>query len=509
MPEMKKKAKKPAATPAPVVPPTPPPDPAPTPSASANGAVDTREVRYPELQMVEYSTASKRGPLTIEDMKVLLDWETEKEFQARQVEANPGSKPTEWLYGDEFHCKAIDGQKVRCHNNGNNRPFDLDWCQALMHTILNGQWAGPHTIPGETVNCETIRISRYADVVSGSHQMTAAVLADEWLQQTRAQIGRTAADLKYPAWAKEDHVFLETFVATGMSFDPRVLMTIDYVKPRTAADVFYTSDIFRSATSTDRRLLCRILSQAVDVLWTRTDTKGYRTHPELVAFLERHKTLLECVQSIYKLDSAKADRKLTRLRLQTGTCAALLFLQGSSGPKTDGDVYRNEEPPTERNLDWSMWDRSEEFWVLLASHPDFSLVRRALGRLVDSTPSNDRNLGLGGRVPEKLALLSKAWGRWKEYDGHGEVFADSDLVAPDGCLSLSYSNLDSKGNRLPDDQVMLIDQADFEGIDCPESDGKGRTSKGTPMPPAPTREEIEKATQEAIERRRKNTAGKS
>lgn len=497
------KAKK-GKAPAQPVAPTPPPEPkaAPPPPAPPGLAVV-----YHELEILEFSTAVPRGPLTIADCEEALGWETEKQYQIRKVAEKPGTKPEQWLYGEVYHCKNLAGEKVRCRYNANNRPFDMDWCEHLIHTVLYGQWAGPFTIPGETVNGETVRISKYGRVLSGQHQMTACKLAGEWLARARANGTDTPEHPKYPVWVGHPEPFIETIMIRGLSEDPRVLMTIDYVKPRTAADVFYTSDVFKTKTPPERKDLCRMLAAAVDLLWTRTDTRGYRTHPEIVAFLERHLRLLKCVEHIDAENDPDAGKKLTRLRLQPGVCAAIMYIQASSGPATDGDVYRNEEPPSEKHLDWSLWDRAEEFWSLLAGGKDFQPVRDALGRLVDSTPGNEENQGLGGRTPEKLAILAKAWERWRDYSGKGPVFTNNDL-SPGGDLCLNYSTLDDKGNVLPDGQVKLLDPNDFYGIDCPESVGKGSTSRGAPMPPAPTREEIERATEEARARRKGGTGGK-
>ena len=486
----------PKRRPAPVQPVAPAPPPTPTPAPPA----PSLPVLYPELEITEYSTASAKGPLTVDDQKLLLGWETEKEFQQRKVSEFPATKPEAWLFGDLFHCKNVAGEKVRCNNNAHNRPFDEGWAESLVHTILHGQWAGPHTIPGETVNGETVRVSRYGRVLSGQHQMTGCILAGEWLLKARQEGKDPPTDPKYPVWRKHGAPFLETVVIVGLSEDPRVLMTIDYVKPRTAADVFYTSDVFKSCTPPERKELCRILASAVDVLWTRTDAKGYRTHPEVVGFLERHKRLLNCVTHLFKENSVAGGRKISKLRLSPGVCSALCYLMGCGSAKTTdySDEYRNQNPPMEKGLDWSTWDRAEKFWNLLASGKDFMPVRTALGLLVDSTPDSD-NQGLGGRGPEKLAILAKAWERWRDYAA-GPIFDNSDL-APGGALCLSYSDLDDKGNKLPDGQIKLLDVADFDGIDCPESVGKGPTSKAAPMPPAPSRAEIERATEEARARR--------
>ncbi len=506
----KKKPEQPVA-------PTPPPPPAPTPVVQA--AKFKLPIIYPKMQVDEFSTTSAKGPLDVAWMKKAMYWETESEFKARRA-AETGTKPEAWVFGEgvvqppekgggiqPVHCKDVAGNRVVCWNNAHNRPFDESWCEDLVHTILFGQWAGPHTMPGETVNGETIRISRCGQVLSGQHSMTAAILADEYLQKARADMGREEADKKYPAWAGQDHVFIESIVVRGMSDDPRVMMTVDYVRPRTTADVFYTREVFKSKSPPERKDLCRMLATGTEMLWTRTDAKGYRTHPEIVAFQERHGKLIDCVAHIFEENRASAKLRLSRLKVSPGTCSALMYLMGCAAVSPeDSDEYRNMEPPVEKGLDWSLWEKAEEFWTLLNSGKDFEHVRTALAALTDSTPGSEANQGLGGRGPEKTAILARAWERWKDHpDGAGAPFEKTDL-APDGCLCLSYTDLDAKGNKLPDGAIALLDTADFLGIDCPEVAAKPRggaraARNGTPEPPPPTPEELERLTQEALARR--------
>lgn len=466
-------------------------------------------VVYEQLEIDEYSTASDKGPLDIQWCKDALGWETESEYLDRRVRENPGSSKEQWMvnpgkkdtFGDSYHCRNNAGEKVRCNSNAHNRPFDERWCESLIHSILHGQWAGPYTVPGETVNGETVRISRYGRVLSGQHQMTACILAGERLTRDRGLgLDHPNAPL-YPAWVGHDEPFIETAVVKGMSEDPRILMTVDYVKPRTAADVFYTSAVFRGSTPPERQELCRVLATAVDTLWTRTDARGYRTHPEIVGFLERHPRLLQCVEQMFKLNNHKVGRRVSKLRLNPGQCAALAYIMGSSGPETDGDTYRNEMPPTERNLDWSRWDQQEEFWESLTGGTDFALVRTALGRLVESNTASEENQGLGGRIPEKWAILANAWERWCSWgDTRLTVFDSSDL-SPNGILCLSYTDLDAEGNKLPEGQIALIDCADFGGIDCPTV-STGKVNTQPPDPPPPTGGEYERLKEEALARRK-------
>lgn len=478
------------------------PAPVPEPVATDTSGLS---VKYPTLTIEEFSSTSDEGPLDVQWAKDALWWETEREYQKRMVEAEPGTKPEAWIYGDVFHCRNAAGEKVRTHYNAQNRPFDDEWCKALVETILEGQWAGPHTIPDGTVNGETIRISKYGRVVSGQHTMTALILAAEKLAALRAA-GRDHADNpQYPAWSKRGAPFIETIVIKGMSEDPRVLMTVDYNKPRTAADMFYTSEAFRESTSTERKELCRVLSGAVDMLWERTKTLGYRTHPEVAAFLERHKSLMKCVEYVFRVNGSGADgRKLSKLKLNLGTCAAVSYLMGCSG--ADGDVYRNPDkdgliPPSEKGLDWTHWDKQEEFWDGLANDREFTPVRQAFYDLMSSSPTHPTNQGLGGRGPERLAVLALAWDRYRSHEGSGAAFTVADLE-PSGCLRLHYSdvgppNKNGETKKLPPGEIRLIEVADFYGIDCPP------TTSEASDPPLGMREEIEQAKEDARARRAK------
>lgn len=472
-----------------------------TPSPETSAKPDGREVVYARVSTSECSTAVERGPLMPVEAKTLMGWETEPEYQKRMV-AEKGGKPEQYLFGDNYHCLNSREEKVRCWRNANNRPLDMNWCKDLRHTILVGQWAGPHTIPGETVNGETIRISRYGNVISAQHQLTALILADEELLASRGEDGNILHP-KYPFWNGHEHPFIESLIVTGVSEDERVLRTIDYVKPRTTADMLFTMSFYRDRTPSERKEMTRMLAAAIDLLWTRTLTKGYRTHPEIVGFLERHKKLLKCVEHLFKENSTKgADggRRISNLRISAGHASALCYLMASSGPDTDGDVYRNEDPPSEKNLDWSHWDKALEFWSRLAGDRTWTWLRKALKDLVESTPMNEENQGMGGRFPEKVAIITKAWAIWKEWpDDEPEPPYTREDLDPGGALKLSYGTVDDKGNPLPEGEVKLLDDDNLFGIDYPTSLSK-KTSKGAPEPPPPTHEELARAREEADRR---------
>lgn len=473
--------------------PTPPPAPAQPVAVTATKPPDL-PVLYDRLEILEFSTAVDRGPITVQDIKDMLGWETESEFKVRKVREDPTSKPDHWLYGDDYHTTDLYGEKVRCVYNANNRPFDREWCDAIVEMILAGQWAGPFTVPGETVNGETIRISRYGRVLSGQHQGTALILASQKLAKAREDKVDSPTAPKYPVWRTKGEPFLETIVVRGLSEDSRVLMTVDYTKPRSTADVLYTSETFRTSPPVRRKELCRILAGAADTLWSRTDTKGYKTHPEVVAFIDRHSRLLDCVLHLFKCngDGVASGRVLSKLRLNPGQCAALMYLMGSSGPATDGDVYRNENPaPSERYLDWSLFDKATQFWDGLATSREFMPVRTALAALFDSAPDKDDNFGLGGRGPEKLALIQRAWIRFRDHVGRGPVFTEDDRK-PGALLDLVdlYTDKDENGRDLAEGEIRFTPCDDFGGVDAPDRNTQSRSAHQPPDPPPPSADEI-------------------
>lgn len=494
---------------------SPPKKPAPTPTppkavepekVETNGEA-TREVVYDDVVMDRYDTKAPNGPITPQLAKDILYWETEKEYGARMVGHNPGTKVEHWVWKDEYLLQdaskytrkgdriILQGDKVKCQNNLDNRELDIEWSLGLAQTILTGKWAGPFT-GRKTVNGSTIVISETGKVESGQHQLIAVIIADQLFQanpeaypfwKVKVDSGAT-----YTANGETHKVvgpFIETIVVTGISEDPDVTMTVDNCRQRTAADVFYTSPLYRNMPTGDRREYSRMTSAAIDLLWERTDAKGYKTLPEIVGFQERHKKMLKCVEHLFQ-ENPKEGRPINlKARLTGGQASALCYLMACSAPETDGDVYRNGLPPTEKDLDWSRYDKAREFWAMIGNHEKFKVVREALAKLIDSSTDDPTNIGLGGRLAEKLAIIAKAWDVFVAYDSStgADMFNPADLLEG-GALHLAYSDLDAKGNKLPDGQLVFNDRADFHGIDCPVSSAK---TLAAPEPPAPTPEQQE------------------
>jgi hypothetical protein len=469
----------------------------------------TRELVYTDVNADRYDTNSSNGPITVQLAKDILYWETEREYGVRMVGHNPGTKPEHWVWKDGYLLQdaskytrkgdriLLQGEKVKCQNNLDNRELDIEWSLGLAQTILTGKWAGPFT-GRKTVNGSTIVISSTGKVESGQHQLIALILADQLFQANpeaypfwheKVQSGATYGD-----GTPVTGPFIETIVVTGVSEDPDVTMTVDNCRQRTAADVFYTSPLYRNMPTNDRREYSRMTSAAIDLLWERTDAKGYKTLPEIVGFQERHRKMLKCIEHLFQ-ENPKEGRPINlKARLTAGQASALCYLMACSSPETDGDVYRNGLPPTEKELDWSRWDKAREFWAMIGNHAQFKIVREALAKLIDSSTDDPNNVGLGGRLAEKLAIIAKAWDVFVAYDPTtgADMFDAADLLEG-GALYLAYSDLDAKGNKLEDGKLVFNDLADFKGIDCPQTTSK---TLAAPEPPAPTPEQQEAIKQQ-------------
>src|SRR6185437_9080574 len=490
-----------------------------------------RPILYP---VVTAELMTGANALTEDIAKMALGWQAEKEYVSAMMVSQPGTKAEAWEYKDVYMLDDYEGNKIRCYANLDNRPFDETWAKTLAQEILSRNWAGEVTmpelvtsiygsdkcgpaevsgqiyqpgdkitLPAGTINGSTIVISRTGQVTSGQHSMVALILA---YQMWRADLAKPTKDRKYAHW--DDHVdaqgqqtgpVIETIMVMGVSEDPRVVRTTDYVKPRSESDVFYTSPVFQQYREqpAKRKEFSRMAQACVDLFWTRTKAQGYKTHSEVLAIFERHPKLLKCIEHIFgenterktdKDGKVKGGRMISNLRISAGQAAALCYIMGCSA--SDGDAYRNEQPPREKGLDWSRWQQAKDFWALIGSDQGFHPVREALGRLVEGDPEDPDKPGLGGRTAEKFAILAKAWAC---FVSDGRAFTELDL-AEGGALHLHYV---LEGEMWS----LMEDAADFGGIDVPQE----KKSDG-PEPKPLSREELQQREQEESERKARETA---
>ncbi len=474
---------------------------------------EQQRVIYPE-EKTEICTGA--NAITEDAADVILDWITEHEYKLRKVAENPGTEMGQYSYGDVYMLKDHEGNKVRCLNNLDNRPFENKWCEKLEHTILQFQWAGKITFPEEiefvygkpgmepwvkdgvsypvgsviklpagTINGSGIGISRTGRLESGQHSLCALKRA--------CQKYRMSPRGTYPQWdeylEKYGHLHqwgkygpapvIETILVTGLSEDHRVLSSVDHCKPRDESDVFYTSDIFVKLRNLPgkRRELSRMLSACVELFWKMTKRQGYKTHAEVMQLVLDHPKLIKAVEHIFK-ENADVRRSesgrlidgclITNLKLSAGQCACLCYIMGSSA--SDGDEYRNGSPPKERGLDWSRWDKAKQFWSIIGESSDFALVRKLLTD--DVVEVGDDVIHLTGSLVHqtRMTILAKAWDHWHKEE---RAFTHLDLEEG-GCLHLTYQ---PACERIVNDEVviepvkLIEDAADFGGIDYGSTTG--------------------------------------
>ncbi len=434
--------------------------------------------KYPEVEVVK--AWGPQGAITAARAKEILGWEDEEEYVARRLREEPKLKPETLTYGSDYAFTDHNGKKVRCWNNSRNRPFDEETARRYSVDVLNGRWAGPTSMPGESVNGETIIIDREGEVVSGQHRLIGIVFAwQAWTAQP-AKWGKQ--------WPTEP--VLEAILVTGVSNSPRVLQTLDNVRPRSLSDVIYTSPVFGKLSDSGRKECSRMHAYAIDLLWKRLgagqgadgqnalDGKAIQTHGGSMEFEGKHKTIRELVRLTFE---ANKDRAISGLGLSPGQLAACGYLMAAS--ESDPDEYRNANPPSEKKLDLTRQDDANAFIEELAKTDEGKLAPlvEAIRRLIDDDTLT------GGRSKEKRALLCKAW---------TVVSKGKRLKADDwdsgGALALDY-HPDAHG------VMTLSDVYTFGGADLGDP-VKGAATDEAPPTPADAEEEKAKVRREAAEK---------
>jgi hypothetical protein len=387
-----------------------------TPAADADG----RPVVYPTLTAAVCRAADGTA-MTADQAKALLGWQEESD----QVK-----------FGSDYLLTDETGVKVRCTNNDHNRPFNEMWARALAQDVLNKHFApnGP--------NGETVIIGRHGSVLSAQHRLVGLVLAAQLWDADKAK-GKWKAN-----WPAEPTI--DTFVAYGVDESEETTRTLDNVRPRTLEDVLFLSGLFGKMKGPDRRACAVAASNGVKELWARTGLKDNpyapaRTHSEAMEFVEKHPRFVKCVKHVVEENGGDAKNISRYVRL--GNAAALMFLMASS--KSDPAKWRKAPTPTEKMLDWSLWDAAEEFFTVLNSDPALAAVRDAVGNLASS------DTGEGGTEAEKVATLILGF----------QLYAAGEKITPKG-LALDYLPRDEY------DVVRLASHPALGGIDL------GRKAKG-------------------------------
>ena len=440
------------------------------PPSTASQVLAKREVVYPELQA---SLFVGEKIITETLAKKILKWETEKEFQARMMAAHKDTTEETWAFKEDYLLKDEEGNKVRCWNVVNNRPFDDTHCRGLAQSLLTRRWADSRNGKGWSINGESIILSLTGRVDSGQHRLIALILACQ-MQRKNPK--------RWNLWTE----------APSMEGLEEVTQTLDNVKPRTVSDILITSNHFATEivggksvpmSNNSRRECSRMLEKAIDFAWKRTGTgAAYKTQQACLDFLAAHPTIEPMVKHLF---TENKNRGISLLRLSPGQMAGVAWLM--AGSATDGDSYRNGTPPREKLMDFSRLDLAQDFFVMLSGKAKQVLaVHHAIGGLV-----GDDSEGLGGRMNEKLAVLSRAW---------AILAANPKAVITEHDVALKYWDDEEGVKHLLAGEDGYI--SNFGGVDLGEKVKKtasedGVTGKGGAEGKAPTPAEVEKGKEDA------------
>lgn len=322
-----------------------------------------REVVWPEVVV---DVHNEFNPITVDVAKDRLGWTETEDEKA-------------WLFKD------LNGVKIKCFNNVKNRPLYMNNVNSLMQEILNKRWR---------MNGEPIIISRYNTVLNGQHTLIAVVLAEQ------ERVGRNN---KYwtTLWG-EEAISIPKIIVYGVEDSEDIVNTMDTCKPRSIADVIYRNVYFSRKSGKERREACKYTDNAIRFLWERTGAKNdpyapMRTHTEALDFLHRHQMLVDCVGFV---QGENEKGRITNI-LPPGRAAGLLYLMSASS--TEANEYHSAENPSEAEIDFSLYEKATGFFIgLLSNDVKFSAVVAQLGLLGD-----------GASIPERTAVLCKAWSAYK------------------------------------------------------------------------------------------------
>ena len=299
-------------------------------------------------------------------------------------------------------CMAVNclGRPVRCSANAHNRPFDLATGNGYKQEILHRRWR---------LNGETIVVDKTAEVISGQHRLWGFI--DAVLEWRKGD----------PFWRKiwPTEPVLPALVVCGVEASQELRATLDNVRPRQLSDTIYTSEIFADLKPNERKECSRMLDAAVDMFWKRTgagldEHRKFQTHQASHDLLDRHPSLKKAVKHVF---TENKDRAISVLKVSPGQCAALLYLFAAQ--KTDRTEY--EADRTEANVDLSLWDKAEEFFVCLSGKTGpHAVLKKVLAAIVEGKHGtkelNDKKVaavinawlefaaGKGGAVTEKNVL---------------------------------------------------------------------------------------------------------
>lgn len=375
-----------------------------------------REVIYTESE-VRLHTKAEGNALTASYAKELLGWREESEGIKFGGDGEP-----------PVHLTDLLGKKVHCLNNTSNRYLRMSHVLFLMQEILRGRWQ---------LNGEPCIVGTTGQILDNQHTLIALVLAvQEW--------HKNQGPYK-DVWPQEPCI--DKVLVCGIEETDAVVNTINTGKTRVLWDVLYRSIYFSKLKHKDRIACSKLADYAIRLLWSRTGACGSldkakqikRSHAEALDFIDRHERVLECVRHVYEENGT--DNRLLNI-VTPGYASALMYLMAASATeREEKGGYSMVDTPSEEQIDFSNWDKAEEFWVLLCSkHQTMFPVTQAVSALMNE-PS-------GITLGERLGIICKAWNCWS---------ADDSFTAKD--LNLEYATAEN------DTEPSLVECPNVGGID--------------------------------------------
>lgn len=417
-----------------------------TPTPAKKGKKEEASIVHDKVTSTKFEGEKS---LTPAQAKEYLGWEEESEGAA---------------FGDVYTLTDRRGVKVRCTENDTNRPFNEPWALRLAQDILNKRWA---------FNGESIVISRTGKVLSGQHRLIALVLAEQM---------RTGEQAEHWAEVWGGHeVSIDTIVVTGIDESPDTTATLDNTRPRSDTDILYTDTaLFSKFRGKKREVLCGKLGWAIKLVWQRTGMDrdafhSHRTSSETRDFAKTHSSIEKMVVHCVEEDEGQKGNLSSIVSL--GYAAGIAYLMAASG--SDGEKYRAASPRTEKKLDFSAWDKAQEFVVDVAAKAPNVAAIFAVTRPVEGDAKGRYTTKVvktaEAKFSERIALLINAWTHYGSEMTPGDLKLD---------YSLKFEN-DKEGAAFVS-EVTVVDPPILEGID---TDPTEHDEEGDP--PAPEPEELE------------------
>lgn len=354
---------------------------------------------YERVEIQVFIRDPKRAPLgangepdtaafTSDLAKKFLGWKTETQYteELKKVHPTAAQKNMDLTFAGEYLLTDRNGDKVRCDSNLRNRPFDDKQAESYMLEILRNKWE---------FTGESMAVDHKGMTQDCQHRMIALVWA---VQEWELDKAKPKPEQQWQEYWKEEPC-IDCLLVLGIDDKDSVINVMNTGKGRTFADAMYRHKYIADQPTKVRERLSKIMQWSLRMLWDRTDAKEHslaprRPHSESFEFLDNHLKLLKSVKFI----NEEGDGKKLSPFLPLGYAASLLYLMASC--RSDAEKY--VKTGNEKHLNWELWEKAEEMFVLFCSnHPSLEPLREELERI----PADSGRFGAESRV----ALFIKSW----------------------------------------------------------------------------------------------------